>query len=165
MEKDLDLLRGDQWLDDATTDVDGPTSAAWQQSPLFAAIAEARELGLEVDVTGDLAAVARLRRGAGQALGLAVKQCLVNVLKHSGTRHAEVVVYVLDDEVSVMVIDAGRGFVEAEAGSDRLGIRQSVRRRMESVGGTVQVWSTPGRGTSIMIRVPVTVDADGSAVG
>jgi len=56
--------------------------------------------------------------------------------------------------VSVMVIDTGKGFSEEETGSDRLGLRQSVRRRIENVGGTVQVWSTPGKGTSVMIRVP-----------
>ncbi len=55
-----------------------------------------------------------------------------------------------------MVIDAGRGFSEEHVGVDRLGLRQSVRRRIESVGGGVQLWSTPGRGTSIMLRLPAT---------
>jgi len=159
MATDLQLLRGEEWLDDATMDA-GPSAGAWQQSPLFAAVAESRELGLEVDVTGDVAAVTRLRRGTAQTLALAVKQCLVNVLRHSGTSRAEVVVYALDDEVSVMVIDAGRGFVESDSAADRLGIRQSIRRRMESINGSVQVWSTPGRGTSIMLRVPVRESAD-----
>jgi signal transduction histidine kinase len=53
-----------------------------------------------------------------------------------------------------MVIDTGRGFSEQLVGSDRLGLRQSVRRRIESVGGEVRLWSTPGRGTSILIQVP-----------
>jgi len=159
MATDLELLQGEEWLDDVTTETE-PSAGAWQQGPVFAAIAESRELGLEVDVTGDLAAVARLRRSAAQTLALAVKQCLVNVMRHSGTNRAEVVIYALDSEVSVMVIDAGRGFVESETGRDRLGLRQSIRRRMESIGGTVQVWSTPGRGTSIMLRVPVRESAD-----
>jgi signal transduction histidine kinase len=54
-----------------------------------------------------------------------------------------------------MVVDAGKGFSVAETGADRLGLRQSVRHRIEAVDGEVQVWSTPGRGTSVMIRVPV----------
>jgi signal transduction histidine kinase len=58
-----------------------------------------------------------------------------------------------------MVIDTGKGFSEAETGADRLGLRNSVRRRIEAIDGTVQVWSTPGRGTSIMIRVPVESDS------
>ncbi|MDQ1579164.1 MAG: hypothetical protein QOE21_1851, partial [Microbacteriaceae bacterium] len=53
-----------------------------------------------------------------------------------------------------MVVDTGRGFSEGETGADRLGLRTSVRRRIEAIQGSVQVWSTPGRGTSIMIRIP-----------
>jgi signal transduction histidine kinase len=62
-------------------------------------------------------------------------------------------------------VDAGSGFEEAETGDDRLGLRQSVRRRIELVSGTVQVWSTPGRGTSVMIRVPAAVRTDDTIMG
>lgn len=62
-----------------------------------------------------------------------------------------------------MVIDNGSGFSEAATGSDRLGLRSSVRRRIELVGGQVNVWSTPGRGTSIMIKIPVAQRADAPA--
>ncbi len=156
VERDLEILIGQEWLDDAPG-LDPKAAQDWNDSTLNTAIQEVRALGLEIEPTGDLGCVSRLSAAASVALGLAVKQCLVNVLRHAGTLRAEVVAYGSDDEVSVMVIDAGRGFSEAEAGSDRLGLRNSVRRRMESVGGSVQVWSTPGRGTSIVIRVPAAV--------
>ncbi len=152
VENDLEILIGREWLDDVPG-LDPKAAQDWNESPLNTAIMEVRALGLQIEPTGDLGCVSRLSKEASIALGLAVKQCLVNVLRHSGTLRAEVVAYGSDDEVSVMVIDAGRGFSEAEAGSDRLGLRNSVRRRMEAVGGSVQVWSTPGRGTSIVIRV------------
>lgn len=155
VERDLEILIGEEWLSDASTAVDGKTRADWRSSGLYTAIQETRLMGLEVESTGDLAAVARLDRESSIALGLAVKQCLVNVLRHSGTTQAEVAVYGSDTDVSVMVVDTGKGFSEAETGADRLGLRNSVRRRIEAIEGTVQVWSTPGRGTSIMIRVPV----------
>jgi signal transduction histidine kinase len=82
------------------------------------------------------------------------------VLHHSGTTRAEVAVFDSETEVSVMVIDSGRGFSEADNQPDRLGIRQSVRQRIESIGGSVQIWSAPGRGTSVMIRVPATNSAE-----
>ena len=154
MERDLEILVGEQWLDEPSAAVTAKARVEWQQSALFEAIQDGRLLGLSVDATGDLSAVGRLSREASVALGQAVTQCLTNVLRHSGTTHAEVVVYGSSDEVTVMVIDAGRGFTEANTGADRLGLRQSVRKRMELVGGSVQVWSTPGRGTSIVIRVP-----------
>jgi signal transduction histidine kinase len=105
-------------------------------------------------VTGDFYAVGRLTRERDIAVGLAVKQCLVNVMRHAQVEHAEVVIIGSERDVSVMVIDSGRGFSEAHVGADRLGIRQSVRRRIEAVGGEVKVWSQPGRGTSVLIRVP-----------
>jgi signal transduction histidine kinase len=166
VERDLEVLIGEEWLGDDSPKADASPQGDWRQSGLFAAIQESRAIGLDVASTGDLSAVARLDRETSYALGLAVKQCLVNVLRHADTNQAEVAVYGSEEEVSVMVVDTGRGFTESETGTDRLGLRQSVRRRIESVGGAVQVWSTPGRGTSIMIRVPASrgqVSARGTA--
>lgn len=106
-------------------------------------------------MTGDVTAVARLSAEQAQALGLAVGQCLVNVEKHSGTMRAEVVVYGDADDVSVMVIDDGVGFDVGVTGADRLGLKNSVQARMERVGGSVQIWSSVGSGTSVVIRVPI----------
>lgn len=154
IKRDLEVLVGEEWLSTASSaDVDD-ARFDWQNSPLSTAINEARALELEVEVTGDLTALSRLDSRGAAALGPAVKQCLVNVIKHSGTTQAEVAIFGSPAEVSVLVVDAGKGFSEAETGADRLGLRQSVRRRIELVAGTVQVWSTPGLGTSVMIRVP-----------
>jgi signal transduction histidine kinase len=160
VERDLEILIGEEWLSEPSPTVDARSRNDWQNSGLFSAIQESRLLGLEVESTGDLAAVARLDRERSVALGLAVKQCLVNVLRHAGTLRAEVAVYGSESDVSVMVIDTGKGFFEEETGADRLGLRNSVRKRIEAVEGTVQVWSTPGRGTSIMIKVPAKAPQD-----
>ncbi len=164
VQRDLELLIGEEWLGDDSPQADAGAQRDWHQSGLFAAIQESMAIGLDVTSTGDLSAVARLDRETSYALGLAVKQCLVNVVRHADTNQAEVAVYGSDEEVSIMVVDSGRGFTESETGADRLGLRQSVRRRIESVGGVVQVWSTPGRGTSVMIRVPA-VQGQASARG
>lgn len=158
IEHDLEILLSQKWLgegDSGGSDEQERIRATWQQSAVFAAIQESEALGLIVQSTGDLSALARLTREQAVALGLAVKQCLVNVLHHSGTDTAEVAIDAMPSEISVMVVDAGRGFNEKDTGADRLGLRHSVRRRMELVGGTVQIWSTPGRGTSIIIHVPL----------
>jgi hypothetical protein len=151
--RDLEVLLGEEWLLDADLPDTG-AGQSWRSSGLHAAIEEARQLGLEVDVSGDVSAVSRLDGSRAQAVGLAAKQCLVNVIRHAGVSSAEVVIYGSDTDVSVMIVDAGKGFSVAETGADRLGLRQSVRHRIEAVDGDVQVWSTPGRGTSVMIRVP-----------
>lgn len=154
IQRDLHTLIGEEWLADRSGGADPQARTDWHDSDLFAAIQESRRLGLDVAVSGDITSVRRLAREQSTALGQAVKQCLVNVLKHSGTTFAELVVYGSVADVSVMVIDTGRGFSESDTGADRLGIRQSVRRRIQAVDGEVQLWSTPGRGTSVMITVP-----------
>jgi signal transduction histidine kinase len=159
IERDLEVLVGEEWLLDSDEGAAEATRAEWVNSALYRAVDEARAMGLDVDVSGEFAAVGLLDAARGTAVALAAKQCLVNVLRHSGTTRAELVAYGTASEVSVMIIDAGVGFVVEDTGADRLGLRQSVRRRIESVGGSVQVWSTPGRGTSVMIRVPVAEDA------
>ena len=111
--------------------------------------------GLQIECTGDVSAIGRLDPDVEGQLGLAVRQCLANVLKHSGVTEAEVAVQSSDSDVMVMVIDAGVGFTESEVAADRLGLRTSIRGRVADVGGSVQLWSTPGRGTSVLIRVPV----------
>ena len=160
VDRDLEVLVGEEWLLDAAGEADQSTHIDWRNSRLFRVIDECRELGLGVDVSGDLSAISRLGVERSVAVALATKQCLVNVLKHAETDSAEVVVYGSENDVSIMIIDAGKGFSEAETGADRLGLRQSVRRRVEAVGGSVQVWSTPGHGTSVMIRVPATTVAE-----
>jgi signal transduction histidine kinase len=164
IERDLEVLIGEEWLSDVSPDVDSRAKSDWRQSALLAAIQQAREQALAVEVTGDFAAVGRLTAERDSAVGLAVKQCLVNVLRHAQIDRAEVIIIGSERDVSVMVIDTGRGFSEAHVGADRLGIRQSVRRRIEAVGGDVKVWSRPGRGTSVLIRVPATIAWEESSV-
>jgi signal transduction histidine kinase len=163
IDNDLEIMIGEKWLSDPSPAADLQMRPDWRRSSVLSAIKEARELSLQVEVSGDIAAVSRLSPERDVALGLAVKQCLVNVLRHAQVERAEVVIIGSADVVSVMVIDSGRGFSEELIGADRLGIRQSVRHRMVAVGGDVQLWSTPGRGTSIMIHVPAPRALDGAA--
>jgi signal transduction histidine kinase len=130
------------------------TSDAWFDSELHTAIELARDEGLSVDVSGDRDALALLSPERRRAIGLAARQCLVNVLRHSGSATAEVAVASSSDAVSVMVVDGGRGFVPSSTASDRLGLRQSVHDRIERVGGTVTVYSSPDVGTTVMMSVP-----------
>jgi signal transduction histidine kinase len=154
MEHDLAMLLGEEWLSEEPEPGERDARADWQGSRLAAAIDAARDAGLRVNVSGDLTVLARLTRESSSALGLAVRQCLANVLQHSGTDRAEVAVYGTESEVTVMVVDSGRGFSESDTATDRMGLRHSVRSRVERAGGDVRLWSTPGRGTSVMIRVP-----------
>ncbi|PZE68169.1 sensor histidine kinase [Curtobacterium sp. MCBD17_021] len=158
MESDVAMLTGRAWLagDASTTEPTADDATAGAVAAFERMLAEQRETGLQVTVTGDPVSVARLDPRAMTALLRAVAQCLTNVRKHAGTDAAEVSVF--DDGVActVMVVDDGRGFDEQATGADRMGLRNSVRERIGRVGGEVQVWSSPGSGTSVMMSVPYT---------
>ena len=127
---------------------------AWYESDLREAIELARDEGLSVDVSGDRESLGLLSSERRKAIGLAVRQCLINVLRHSGSATAEIAISASDSSVSVLVVDAGRGFAASAAATDRLGLRNSVHDRIERVGGSVTIWSSPDIGTTVMMRVP-----------
>lgn len=122
---------------------------------LLSVIERLRKDGLEVDVSGDLHGLDALESTTALALSQAIEQCLVNVLRHSGVRRAELVVFTAARELTAMITDAGSGFIESAVDGDRLGLRNSVRGRITSLGGSVQLWSNPGTGTSIVLTVPM----------
>ena len=53
------------------------------------------------------------------------------------------------------MLDEGRGFDRDLVPADRLGLRASVQERIAAVGGGATIWTQPGRGTSVMLRVPL----------
>lgn len=157
--RDIALLIGRHWLAGVTDDQD-PAVGDWEGSPVRKAIAEVRTDAFEVTISGDLGAVERVTIEQENALALATKQALVNVVKHAGTDSAEVVLLAARNTVTVMVIDDGAGFDIESTPSDRLGISHSIVRRIELVGGSVNIWSSPGSGTSVVMSVPVDADID-----
>lgn len=145
--RDLALIAGPDWA------IDQPeTSAAHPR--LDRALTAAEHAGLEVRVTGDPAALALVTPERAEALEAAVAQCLVNVGRHAGVDVAEVAIGVGDGELSIAVMDAGSGFDESAVPIDRIGLRTSIRGRIEQVGGTVRLWSTKRVGTTIVLSVP-----------
>jgi signal transduction histidine kinase len=126
----------------------------WYDSELHLAIESARDEGLTVDVSGDRDAFTRLDADVRKAIGLAVRQCLVNVIRHSGSPTAEVALSAFGDDISVMVVDSGRGFPASAPAADRLGLRQSVHERIARVGGTVDIYSSVDVGTTVILTVP-----------
>ncbi|MDM7890998.1 sensor histidine kinase [Curtobacterium caseinilyticum] len=164
VEADVAMLTGKQWLG-ASDPADEPESGA-AAAAFEAMVDEHRAEGLRVAVTGDPSALSRLDATGATALLRAVGQCLANVRKHAGTDAAEVSVFDDGASCTVMVVDDGRGFDEQETGADRMGLRGSVRERIARVGGDVQVWSSPGSGTSVMMTVPYApVDARADDTG
>ena len=94
------------------------------------------------------------------ALVAAAREACVNAAKHSGKADVSVYAEVGGDAVEVFVRDRGVGFDPKDAAADRMGIAHSMVSRLERVGGTVHIDSTPGEGTEVQLRVPRALRAD-----
>ncbi|MFF2274750.1 sensor histidine kinase [Agromyces sp. NPDC058126] len=121
---------------------------------LVQSFAAASNAGLDVRVTGDPEILHVLGPGRAEALDAAVAQCLINVARHAGVDEAELALGLGGGEVTIAVMDSGVGFDEGEVPDDRIGLRTSIRARIEQQDGTVRLWSTKGIGTTIVLTVP-----------
>ncbi|HEX7177844.1 MAG TPA: PAS domain S-box protein [Pyrinomonadaceae bacterium] len=87
-----------------------------------------------------------------------LQEALQNVHKHAGADHVGVLLERRDAQAVLIVEDNGKGYdPEEEVGADvtrGMGVT-NMRERAALVGGTLEVESSPGAGTTIFVRVPV----------
>ena len=89
---------------------------------------------------------------AGQALVAAAGEAVLNAAKHAG---GTISVYAEADgeQLRVYVRDRGPGFDPHDIPADRRGIAESIRGRLDRVGGQSDIRSDD-RGTEVTLRVP-----------
>ena len=94
------------------------------------------------------------------------QETMSNVARHSKATAVLVQVGVEDDEIRIDIEDDGRGFDQEEA-SRREGRRpwglMGIRERAEILGGSARVESAPGKGTRVLVRIPLPRDAAAGA--
>ncbi len=89
-----------------------------------------------------------------RAMVAAAGEALTNAARHSGAEQVSVYSEVTEGSSDVWVSDLGRGFDTSQVAPDRRGIAESILGRMESHGGTATVFSEPGEGTEVHLRLP-----------
>ena len=94
------------------------------------------------------------------ALVAAAREAMVNAAKHAEVEEISVYAEVEDGTASVFVRDRGVGFDQKDVATDRRGLAESIRGRMERHGGTAMVRSTLGEGTEVELTVRVSTSAD-----
>jgi signal transduction histidine kinase/phage shock protein PspC (stress-responsive transcriptional regulator) len=104
---------------------------------------------VDVVVVGDAPLDARAR-----ALVDACQEAALNAARHSGAALVSVYVEVEDDQLTGFVRDEGKGFDPEQVPSDRRGIADSIRGRMQRHGGSAVISSSPGEGTEVQLRMP-----------
>lgn len=82
------------------------------------------------------------------------QEALANAVRHANARSIRVQLTEANDGVELQVADDGVGFVASEQAASGLGLR-SIDERVRLTGGSVQVTSQPGQGTTLSVRVPI----------
>ena len=90
-----------------------------------------------------------------------VQEALANVRKHARTAHAllrlDVEVGAAGPRLRVLVADEGRGFdLNVTSVGAHFGLA-IMRERAEGVGGTFEVETAPGRGTRVVVTMPLEI--------
>lgn len=120
---------------------------------LRATVAEACDrFGLRVEIAA-VAPLPALGADAAAAIRGAIGEGLANVAKHAGTDRAVVFAEADGGRLVISVQDRGAGFVPDRV--DERGLATSVRRRVEAVGGHVDVATRPGAGTTVTLELPL----------
>lgn len=138
-------LRG--WLYRPATDSSQSLAAALEA--VAAEVEDAHGVTIEVVVVGDCPLDERLG-----AVRDAAREALVNAAKYARGAAVSLYAEVEPDQVTVFVRDRGPGFDPEAVPEDRLGLRQSVRGRMQRNGGSATVRSAAGEGTDVQLTMP-----------
>jgi len=95
-----------------------------------------------------------------------VQEAMTNAVRHAACAHISVLLQMHHRHLSVIVEDDGRGFdvqrvLDQEAGRSKLGL-YGMRERAELIGGSLDIESEPGAGTTVYLRVPLEPPENGA---
>jgi len=85
-----------------------------------------------------------------------VRELLLNAIKHSGAREAELMMMrTPDDWTRITIEDKGSGFDPEVANASRNGLGLfGIQQRLTYIGGKMEIESAPGQGTRVSLLVP-----------
>ena len=119
-------------------------------------VLQAASLHLLFDVRGDFSSLsARARR----SLYRICQEALTNVAHHAAATEATVCLDVNGRRARLVIRDNGRGFephlaLARTCDETRFGLR-GIQARSRSLGGSCDIFSRPGAGTSLVVDIPV----------
>jgi signal transduction histidine kinase len=93
----------------------------------------------------------RLPESVEVAAYYVVSEALTNISKHARASVARVAVELGDRILELAIRDDGAGGADPRRGSGLIGLRD----RVEAIGGTLDVESPAGAGTSLLVALPV----------
>ncbi len=116
-----------------------------------------RQTGIRVDFDLDLRDVSIPPEEAIHIYRI-VQEALNNVSRHSKAQEAKVIMAESNGELHLQIEDRGVGFASrtgnGRSPGDGVGL-MGMRERAEHLNGSLEIQSSPGRGTVVRVRVPV----------
>jgi signal transduction histidine kinase len=116
-------------------------------APAIKTLARRSAVPVELDVRVDR----RLPDAVEVAAYFVVSEALTNVAKHAQATVVTIDLEADDAVVRVSICDDGVGGADPGHGSGLVGLRD----RVEALGGTIDLASTAGGGTSVFVRIPI----------
>jgi two-component system NarL family sensor kinase len=82
------------------------------------------------------------------------QEALANIVQHAQARNASVYLTITPESVALVIEDDGQGFDPEHLPPERFGL-VGANERARLLGGSLKVTSSPGRGTSVEVKVPL----------
>lgn len=84
-----------------------------------------------------------------------IQELTTNIIKHSKATEASIHLTHHDDNINIIIEDNGTGFDTSKINSaDGMGLA-TIKKKTEQLDGSFNIDSTPGKGTAIIIDLPV----------
>ncbi len=155
-----------KWLEDASTDLRKTAHNLMPEillqeglvkaSSLFCErVRKGHTLALQFETWGE---IRRLPTGIELAVYRIIQELVHNILKHAKATQSVVQIVFHDNQLCITVEDDGSGIPAGH--SEGVGLR-SIRERVHSMNGQVDIASSPGKGTSIYIEIAIKKTAQG----
>ncbi len=107
----------------------------------------------------------RLSAAIETTLYRVLQEALTNVTRHADAQRVGVILGVADQRVTMVIEDNGRGFgLGGVAPAGRLGLL-GIRERVALVGGTLEIESACGKGTTLFVHIPLEKQRSGQCPG
>ncbi len=111
------------------------------------------------ELTSDLQ-LAEISEAVQNEVGLAMREAFTNVMRHAKAKAVELTIRVTDSIMEIKLADDGVGWPEDQIKSEGCGL-DNIRKRIQSVGGSVEIFAAPGIGTKHCWRIPLEPDSLG----
>jgi signal transduction histidine kinase len=119
----------------------------------LAAAVESQAHKSPIPVAVEADGIGRFPQEIEAAVYFCVLEGLQNALKHANPTQTTVRLAATDGHLTFQIADDGRGF-DTGAAAYGTGL-QGMADRLDAIGGTLQIVSAPGRGTTVTGRLPV----------